>query len=697
MIGLLWAALARAEEPSPRVREEIQPDGSVKLVPARQTPADAREAKELLLEFDDISLHDLATYFADVMRKNFLLPSDGALSSKRVQFVGHATMTIDEAWEAFRSALMYHGFTTLESGEVITIVSTGDAKRRPLDVGEGAPRAGDVFVTRTLAVENARAADLIPILSPLLSEGAEVVAYAPGNTIIITDSASNVRKVADLVEALDVAAPETTLRSIALTHAPASEIKSIIEALYVSPSQEASKTARPQQGAGPKAQKVKASGPSISSTGETGQIVSKVLDYERTNALVVLANPEGHAAVAALIAELDVDVSARKHLHVVHPKYALAEEIAAVLEKLREESKDSRGGKEGKALPAGAATSDAAWTDGTARFAADPSTNALAVVAEPEEYSAISELIAELDVARGQVYVDAVFVELTNTDGRELALGAHVLPGENSPGLLSAQLDPDQQLSSFAVTPDLLSGLATGVFGPAISSTLPDGTPISVPVFGIALRALQATTELQVMGNPSLLALDHEEATLSVGRKIPYQTSTTPTIAGLPVQTFDRLDVAMELAVTPHIHDPGLVTLDLKLTVDEVEGSSAESALEGGPVTTNREVATQAMVEHGQTIVLAGVAGTKFEVVESKVPILGDIPLIGALFRGSSKETRRTHLMVFLTPYVVQRPADLLEIRRVKEAQRLEYIRRFQGKRSEEWLRELDGLVSGAP
>jgi general secretion pathway protein D len=678
MLWMLLLCRALAQEPGPNVREEVRPDGSVMLVPARQTPEDVRRADSILLEFEDVTLYELARYFADVLRKNFLLSDDGALKAKRVQFVGHSAVSVEEAWMAFHQALSTHGFTVVEGNEMFTIVPSSNAKQEALEVGEGAPPVGELYGTRLLEVKNARVSDLVPILTPLLSKDAEVVAYVPGNKLIITDNANNVRKVAELVELLDEAAPSTTMKTIHLKHAPAAEVKAAIEAVFVTPS--AAKPAEsPKKGAKARTE------PVLTKTGEEEKLVTRVLDYERTNMLVVLANAEGHAAVMGLVAELDADVAVRKHLHVVHPKYAMAEEIAAVLEQLREEAKVQPAAK-----PA------TGWTNSSARFAADPATNTLAVVAEPEEYEAIAELIAELDVARGQVFVDAVFVELTSADGEELALGAHVLPGEDSPGLLSAQLSSDQSFNTFTVSPDLLTGLASGVFGPLVEVVGADGVLTQVPVFGIALRALEATTDLHVMGNPSLLALDHEEATLSVGRKIPYATSNTATTLGVPIQTFDRLDVAMALTVTPHIHDPSMVTLDLELTVDEVEGSSAESALEGGPVTTNREVTSRVMVEHGQTIVLAGVTGTKLERIESKVPILGDIPLIGALFRGHSEESRNTNLMVFLTPYVVEQPRDLLEIRKIKEAQRMEFVRRFQGKKGREWLEELQALLSPA-
>lgn len=691
MLLLGWVLSASAETPAPpapvapHVRTELLGDGTVRVVPDRQVAADLHGADTVVLEFDGVSLYDLTLYFADVLRKNFLLTDEAALRAKTVRLVGHAPMTVDEAWEAFRSALHRHGFTTAEEGEVVTIVPTADAARGPTGSSDG-------YVTRLLPVHNAEVADLVGIVKPLLSEDAALMAYVPSNTLIVTDTAGNVEKVASLVEELDIAAPETTLVLVRLQYAVASEVKAQIEALYLAPEPTPE---RKTPAKGPRAKT-----PTPEPAGATGDIVrhvTRVLDDERTNTLIVLANPEGHAAVAELVAELDVDVdsSERKRLHVIHMKYALAEEVAAVITQLQATAPKTR--PDAVRPKVNAETPEPTATfDGDARIAPDPATNSLAIVADPDEYEAIADLVGELDVARRQVFVDAVFVELTSTGGEELGLGAHILPGDDSPGLFSAQLDPTQTMSSFAVSPDLLSGLAAGVFGPAIEVLAPDGSLLSVPTFGIALRALQVNSDMQVMGNPALLALDHQEAVLSVGRKIPFQT-TTVTPLGVPIPTFDRLDVAMTLKVTPHINDDGkIVTLDVDLEADEVEGSSAESGLEGGPVTANKSVTSRVMVDDGQTIVIAGVTGTKRQVAENKVPILGDIPLIGLLFRGRHEEERQTNLMVFLTPYVVERPADLLDIRMLKEAQRQEFVRRFQGKHGEEWLSELESLFAAA-
>ena len=693
LLGIAGAADSTAP-PQPAVRTERLADGSVRVVPDRQVPGPVNPAERITLEFTEITLYDLALYFADLTRTNLLLTDESALKGKSVRFVGHQDMSVDAAWQAFRSSLQGHGFALVEvGGGVMSVVARDVVVRGRTEVGTGPPGQGEAVVTRLLPVRNARARDLTAILAPLLSTQAQLVAYAPANTLIITDTANNVRKAYELVAELDVAAPESSLQLTRLTWASAGDVRAVLEALYPSEptpssSRNTGRTSRSRKGR--RASEAKAAS---SSSGEDPKEIHRVLADERTNSLIVLANRQGHAEVARLVEELDIDVdpSARKNLKVVQLKYALAEEVAAVLQSLaagtgRREAARPRGSDKDGADPLEV-------LDGELRFAPDPSTNAIAVVADPAEFAILSQLIEELDVARGQVFVDAVFVELTSSSGQETALGVHAI---TDAGTASLQTDPEGTFNSLAVSTELLSGLAAGVFGEVVDVVGLDGNTLSVPTFGIALQALQTHSDVQVMGNPALLTLDHQEARLQVGRRIPFSTSNQVTTVGTPVQTFERVDVATELKVTPHINTTSLVTLDLALVVDEVEGTGAESNLEGGPITSGRTVESRVMVESGSTVVIAGLVSTKAEQVKTKVPVLGDIPLLGLLFRGRTTATRDTHLLVFLTPYVLETPSDLLAIRQMKEAQRREFVRRFQGPPGQHWLAELDGLLSDA-
>ncbi|MEZ4320338.1 MAG: type II secretion system secretin GspD [Myxococcota bacterium] len=686
---LTTTAVAQNPAPPKPAVHTVQTGEGLEIRPDRSLPADAHAAERLLLEFGDTSLYDLTLFFADVLRKNFLIADESALKGKSVRLIGHESMTLDAAWEAYLSALRAHGLTTSDVGDLVTIIPSTDADSRSDGVRAGEPIArGERIVTQLLPVLNGEVSDLVQVVKPLLSKDAEVMAYSPANTLIVTDSASNVRKVADLIAELAVAAPTTELRLLRLQYAEASEVRAVIEALYPSdPKPAAATPARRTNNRG----KAPTPTPTPTSAGEQGRNITRIIDDERTNTLLVLADAAGHAAVAEIVAELDVEqAGGTGRLHILRLKYALAEEVRDVLSELQGSTNEAPR----EPRKAGAERTLQQALDSGARIAADPATNALAILAETEDFDAIAALVRELDVERRQVFVDAVFVDLTNTGGRELSLSAHILGSETNPLTASSQTSSD--LSSLSISTDLLSGLAAGVFGQLVDVVTADGSTLSVPTFGIALRAIQTSSNVHVMGNPALLVVDHQEAVLTIGRKIPFPVSSALSSFGTPITTYDRVDVATELTVTPHINDATLVTLDVELVVDEVETSSAESDLGGGPTTSGRSVQTRVMVEDGQTIVLAGVESTKLEIIETKVPVLGDIPVLGALFRGKRRETRDSNLLVFLTPYVIEHPADLLRVRRIKEAQRDVFVSRFQGKQGAEWLASLQTLLAEA-
>lgn len=659
----------------------------------RQRPTAPDPNARITLDFGETTLFDLSLFFADLMRKNLLLTNEEELRNRTARLVGHEAMTTAEAWETFLVTLRDNGFTVDETANVVRIVPTRDGTRGSVPVKDGAPAPGESLVTGILPLTNAQAKDVVSLVTPLLSADAVVAAYLPGNRLVVTDTAANVRKAADLVERIDWAAPESTVKRTPLVHADAEEVVRILTALYPpAPAQPA-----PSSGRRRRSTKAKAAASTPTTAGVRKGHIEQILADTRTNAVLVLADATGHAAVAEIVTDLDVDADpdARKQLHVVPLQFAMVDELLPVLESLQDARKpDARPRPNAKPTDL---DDVGPMLDGDLRLAADPATNSLIVVADPLAYHAVARLVEQLDVVRGQVFIDAVFVELTHTGGNEIGFSAHVAPSDGTPAA-SLGLDPSGQVNSLSISPDLLSGLAAGVFGTAIDVVGADGSTLSVPRFGIAIRALQTRSDVQVMGNPSFLTLDHNEAELSVGRRIPYATGQQITGIGSTIQSFERQDVATSLVVTPHINSDVLVTMDVELVVEEVEGSSTESNLQGGPVTSSRTVDSRVMVETGQTIVIAANLGTRTELKESKVPFLGDLPLIGALFRGREKESRDSQLMVFLTPTIVTSPTDLLRIRKQKEAQRAEFVRRFQGKRGEAWLAELERLlVPNAP
>jgi len=244
---------------------------------------------------------------------------------------------------------------------------------------------------------------------------------------------------------------------------------------------------------------------------------------------------------------------------------------------------------------------------------------------------------------------------------------------------------------------DLLSGLAMGVFGEMVDVTVSDGaggtTDLSVPSFGIALNALQSNSLVNILSTPNVLTLDNEEASISVGRNIPVPTSTSFDSNNNPIVSYQREDVGIQLTVTPQINESNFVTLEVSQEVSEIEEDSSGLDTSAGFITSQRKAETTVLVHDNQTIVLGGLIANTETFVETKIPILGDIPLIGALFRGKRETARKTNLLIVLTPHVISEPSDLEEVYRIKVAQRNEFLRRFYGKTPEQQQAEMRNLL----
>jgi general secretion pathway protein D len=502
-------------------------------------------------------------------------------------------------------------------------------------------------------------------------------------------------------------------------------------------------------------------GASSTNVGAEGAFISKIIADERTNSIILLANDEAITKVKELVARIDIDIdpASRSQIHVIYLDHANASDVAGVLSSLsqgtgggggggrstsssrssnrsqqggsrNQQSGGNRGGGGGSSFgggggggggfgggggskgggfpapyePGGAGATEgvgtggvaAAFDSGSVRITADENTNSLVLLASPEDFRVLKGVIDRLDIPRRQVYVEAVVVEVGSQDELDMGIGYHFGNANDSGGISygSAQMNA----SSFGInTADLLSGLAMGVFGQAIPVTLADGSVFNVPAFGIALNALASNSAVNILSNPNILVLDNEEATINVGRNVPFPVSAGRDNNGQPIISYQREDVGITLEVTPQINESNYVTLEMSLEVAEVEeDSSGLDVTTAGFITSKRQTDNVVVVRDNQTIVIGGLIGNTKTEVETKIPILGDIPLIGVLFRGKRNTERKTNLLIFLTPHVINEPADLEEVYRVKVAQREEFLRRFYGKSRDKQEAELKTLLRGS-
>jgi general secretion pathway protein D len=734
--ALVVAPLALAQDPvppPPPPPASPTPDATPPAVNAPsadlgQRPPPMKGAAKVTLNVQNWTLQDLVKYFAELTGKNFILTEGGL--KETVTIISHKPVTVSEAYEAFLQALEMNGYTPVVVGQNTRIVKSDTAAQTPLAVDTGTDiEAGANFVTQILPLENVSVADVQSVVQSLATPAAKIVAYAPSNTFIITESGNNLRRIVKIITQLDVAAPKSRLEVIPIRYAAAADIKGLIEQLYGTAETDpnAARTGaadrstrrRPRREEGGEAPAAPAA-PEGVTAGAESKYISKVISDERTNTLIVRANDQGIAAVKELIAQLDVDVdvSRQSQIHVVALENAKAEEVAQVLSNLsqggsgsqqqrrstsappanqagRTRGADAAANRDAGAQAEGGGASATAVFDSGMRITSDESTNSLVIIASPDDFRVVKQVIDKLDVRRRQVLIDTVILELTSDDTSSKKVGVHgpTQLSNDVAGFLGGQFGTN----SLGLTQDLLSGLAVGVFGPTVSVPFAAATgltEVDVPAFGIVLQALASNSSVDIVSNPQLLTLDNEEAKIVVGRKIPFPTNTTFSQFGQPIVSFQREDVATTLKVTPRVNSSNYVTLEVNVESAEVEQNNfGLDQNQAGLVTSKREVETAALVGDNQTVVLGGLVGTTDTRAETKVPILGDLPVIGVLFRSNTKSYRKSNLMIFLTPHIIDDPEDMVEIMRVKQAQREEYIRRFYGRSREEQMRELQELL----
>jgi general secretion pathway protein D len=681
----------------------------------RQRPPKLKGAKKVSVDMLNTNVYDLVKFYAEITGKNAIIGDIKELKGEEVSIISNQMVTIPAAEQAIISAIEVAGYTLVFNGSTIQVVQVKDAITKPIRVGKGddIPRT-DIFVTQMIPLQNINGADISTIVNALVSADGKVLNYAPSNTLIITESANNLRRIYKIIQDLDIAAPKSRMEIISLEYAEAVEIKAILAELYgVGVESSSSKKTSTKKGSSrrrPKRDEPAKNSDAVSA-GKEANYISKVLADERTNSLIVLANEQGLIAVKELVTELDVDVdiTSRSQIHVVYLENAKAEDVANVLSNLADSGGGSTSKSKGRVSPSkskstsstskskkGGETKSTGVTaafDSGMRITHDEDTNSLIVIASNDDFRIISRVISKLDIVRRQVFVDAVVLELSSDDTAELGFAYHGPLSESSDLLTfgGAQLGS----SSLGLSQDMLSGLAVGAFGEAISVPFSDGTELSIPAFGVVLNALKSNSAVNIISNPQIWTVDNQEAEIIVGRKIPFPTSQSMNSLGQPVVSYQREDVAISLKVTPRINSSNSVTLELHLEVSEVEeDDSGLDPNQAGFITSKREISTFALVDNNETIVLGGLMGTTDTEVETKIPILGDMPLIGALFRGSRDSSRKTNLMVFITPHIVDDEYDMQEIMQVKEAQRQEFIRRFYGRSRDKQMAEIRKLLA---
>ncbi len=565
----------------------------------------------MTLNLRDADITSVISTVSEMTGKNFIV--DPRVKG-RVTVISSRPMEADEVYQVFLSILNVQGFAAIPGKNAIKIVPEVTAKQGAIPNKGG---SGDESVTRVVRVNNVAAAQLVPVLRPLLPQEAHLAAYTPTNVLIVSSTAANVDKLVELIQTVDQS-NESEIELIPLKHASATEVERILNALQ-------------QQNAANRA------------AGGTGSDGVKITADGRTNSIILSGDKAERQGIKAIIAKLDTKLESSGNTRVFYLHYAKAKDLASVLGGVGESIVADKGG----AATAGAASS----AKGKLNIQADESSNSLVISAPPDVMRDLEAVIRQLDVRRAQVMVKAVIAEVSTDTSRELGVQwAYDGSAANGPvgvidfnGTMTGML---QFASGGSTTPPSLNGLNLGV-----GETLSDGT-----VYGALLRALNGDSNNNILSTPTLVTLDNEEAEITVGQNVPFLTgSYSSTGSGStpsnPFQTVQREDVGLTLKITPQINEGNSVRMEISQEVSSLSGSSASTV---DIITNKRAINTTVMVDDGDILALGGLIDDQLIEKEQKVPLLGDIPVLGWFFSYKSTQKVKRDLMVFLHPRIMR-------------------------------------------
>lgn len=604
-------------------------------------------------DFSNAEIEEVIKSISKITKLNFIYEQKDIKG--KVTIIGPKGISVNEAYRAFISALEAAGLTTVHDGKFIKIIKKRDAKGEPIPTYISSKPFSDSYVTRLIPVKYIKAQEISTVIKKLISKEADVIVYNPTNTIIITESKANLRKVLRIIEKLDVAGYEERLEVIPIKHASVNEIAEKLKSIFT---RDTKKKGRPSKKAGDE---------------DVTEPIGDIIPYERTNSLIVLATDAGIRRIKDVINKLDVlpETGVTGGLFHVHRlEHADAESLADTLSKLVQATTSSRS----RSRPSGGkpSVSQVKEFEGNVKIVADAATNSLVITATPSDYKTITQIVNKLDIRRNQVFVESVVMEIQLSKGYQVgglagnaaqSWGGRTLFGSTFGGFTSGIQDP--------LT---LTGFALGYFHDTTATIeVAGGTDISVPVIGALIRAAGSNSNINLLSTPHILTTDNEEATINVGQNVPFITSTARDSNMNPIVNVTRQDVSLLLKITPQISSGNYVTLKVEEQLqDLVPGQDAATVQMMGPTTSKREAKTTVVVKDQQTVVIGGLIGDKETKSISKVPILGDIPILGWLFRNTTKLKVKTNLLLFLTPYIIKDTGDMKSVffKKVQERRR---------------------------
>jgi general secretion pathway protein D len=644
----------------------------------------------------ETELKDLITWAMGFTCKNFIFEPRIVATGKKVTVISPNKMTSGEAYAVFLVALSTMGLTVVPKGNLLRIVESPSAKSEtlPLYVGRLPPATDEmvryVMKSQYLPVETLRQA-MDSIRSPA------GVVNTVGSVLVVTDYASQIRDMATLAKSIDLPGTNESIYTISVNYADATKLAQQINEILGIQAAAANGGAAAGKGGG----KATRAGEEPSASDVAAAVPSKILVDDRTNTLIVVASEAGYLRVKALVDRIDIDlqIEGGGSLHVYKLENGLAEDLATTLNSALQSrsagaaTATTRGGA--APAPGGAGGLAGASLEGQVRVVGDKASNALLVTSSGRDFFALRDIVRQLDQPRRQVFIEAAILEVQLGNDNKLGASSHggipkaagILPE----GLVLGGVQTADLKSLDLSTLISASGLIGGIVGsPLASSEVLLGK--SIPSYGVLFQALATSANTNILSAPHFIAINNEKTEFEVGTNIPYKGAIT-SLGGLGGaagaglnQSIQREPLTLKLNVTPRISSGDTLRLEIDADIKDI----GERDPELGPTWTTRKLKTQVVIRDQQTVVLGGLISERTIYNESKVPLLGDIPILGYLFKVRNKQKKRSNLLIMLTPYLIKDQLDLQEIRERKERERQEFVRSFDNLDDKYYRHDID-------
>ena len=576
------------------------------------------------IDFNNVDINVFIKFMSELTGTNFVV--DQRVKGK-VTIISPSKISLNEAYQVFESVLEVHGYTTVQSGEVVKIIPSPDARSKSIEtkLREESTTPRDRVVTQSIPLKYANPVEIKRLFTPMVSKSSVILAYSPTNTLIMTDVYSNIKRLLRILKEIDITGIGQEISVIPIDYSDAAKLVNLLSTVF-KPTQKKTK-------------------------GAQQKTLTMVAD-ERTNTIVLLASEIDTIRIKRLISMVDKEAPRGKgKIHVYYCKNATAEELAKVLQDVPSDKVGAAKGK--KAAPVVA---------GQVRISADKATNSLIIMADKDDYLVLEEVIKKLDIPRSMVYIEALIMEVdmeksldigvdwsifgkTTIDGKETAVGGGFRQG--------LEILPNELLKG---------GLTLGLLTEPITIA-----GIAVNNISAIVNAVKTDDDFRILSTPQVLTTDNEEARITVGENRPYQTRSTTDVSGGTFESFEYPDVGKILKITPHVTEGRLVRMQINLEVTQIDQTATLLTSTTQPVTLKRTVDTTVIVRDNQTIVIGGLIDDVTTTNETKVPVLGDIPILGWLFRNRSESTEKTNLYIFITPRVIKNPNEAESVLQEKQ------------------------------